>query len=318
MIYLAYSIAGGWGQSPLPLYGMERDSRMLDAGLTAQALATGLMIGGIYALISAGFTLVFGVLKIINIAHGELLMLGMYGAFFVSTGLGLSPYLSILVVTPALFIFGALLYWGTIRMAINAPELNQLLLTVGLSLFLQNLALVVFSADFRTIESGLSRAKIELGSVIVGMPHLVAFACSIVVTLVLYWLLRSTDMGRSIRAAAENREAALLVGIDVPRVYLVTFAIGAACVGIAGPLLAPIYAITPDVGAMFTLTVFVVVVLGGMGNFLGALAGGLIIGVAESLGGVYMPGSMAPVVSFSVLILVLLFKPEGVFGGKKL
>lgn len=291
---------------------------MFDAALIAQALVTGILLGGIYALISAGFTLIFGVLKIINFAHGEFLMLGMYGTFFIFSGLGMDPYLSILVILPALFVFGAAVYWVTIRPAVDAPELNQLLLTVGISLFLQNLALFVFGSDYRTVEIPFARAKIELGPVIVGMPHLTAFACSVVVTLILYWLLRSTDIGRSIRASAENRDAALLMGINVPRVYLVTFALGAACVGIAGPLLTPIYYIAPDIGGLFILTVFVVVVLGGLGNFLGALAGGLIIGVAESLGAIYMPGSMAPVVSFIVLILVLLLRPEGVFGGKKL
>ena len=291
---------------------------MLDATLISQALVTGLLLGGVYALISAGFTLVFGVLKIINFAHGEFLMLGMYGTYFLFTGLGLHPYLSMLVIFPALFVFGALIFWITIRPAVAAPELNQLLLTVGISLFLQNVALVFFKSDYRSVDIAFARNKVELGSVILSAPHLLAFVVSVVVTLALYFLLRSTDIGRSMRASAENRDAAILMGINVPRIYVVTFATGIALLGIAGPLLAPIYSVSPDVGGLFILTVLVVVVLGGMGNFLGALAGGLVIGVAENLGAIFMPGSMGPVVSFAVLILVLLLKPEGILGGRRL
>ena len=290
---------------------------MFDSAVLAQALVTGLLVGGIYALISAGFTLVFGVLGILNFAHGELLMLAMYGTFFLFTIFGIHPYLAILIMLPALLIFGALLYRVCIHPVIDASHLSHVMLTVGISLFLQNAALFAFTADFRSVQVPFALSKLELGPVVVGMPHLVAFACSVAVTLVLYWLLRSTDLGRSIRAAAESREAALLMGVDVKKVYLVTFAIGAACLGVAGPLLTPIYYMAPDIGGLFIMTVFAVVVLGGMGNFLGALAGGLIIGVAESLGNFYMPGSLGPVVAFSVLILVLLFKPEGVFGGKR-
>ncbi len=290
---------------------------MLDATLIMQAIATGLLLGGVYALISAGFTLVFGVLKIINFAHGEFLMLGMYGSYFLFAGLGVHPYLSILAIFVALFIFGALVFWLTIRPTIAAPELNQLLLTVGISLLLQNTALFFFKSDYRSVDIAFARNKIELGPVILAAPHLLAFAVSIIVTLIFYYLLRSTDLGRSIRAAAENRDAAILMGINVPRIYLITFAVGIALLGIAGPLMAPIYSVSPDVGRLFILTVLVVVVLGGMGNFLGALAGGLVIGVAENLGAIFMPGSMGPVVSFAVLILVLLLKPEGLIGGKR-
>lgn len=290
---------------------------MLDLTLITQAIVTGLLLGGVYALISAGFTLVFGVLKIINFAHGEFLMLGMYGTYFLFAALGLDPYVSILVILPALFIFGALVFWLTIRPAIAAPELNQLLLTVGISLLLQNIALFFFKSDYRTVDVPFAREKLTLGPIILGAPHLLAFVVSIVVTLIFYYLLRSTDLGRSIRASAEDRDAAVLMGINVPRVYLLTFALGIALLGIAGPLLAPIYSVSPDVGRLFILTVLVVVVLGGMGNFLGALAGGLLIGVAESLGAIFMPGSMGPVVSFAVLILVLLFMPEGILGGRK-
>jgi branched-chain amino acid transport system permease protein len=287
---------------------------MISFDLFLQAVVYGLIIGSIYALTSSGLTLILGVLKIINVAHGEFLMLAMYAAFFLFQGFHLDPFLSIFIVMPCLFFVGGIIFYFFIRPVLKSPEINQILLTIGISIFLQNLALFLFTGDFRTLELSYSQKTISMGEVKVGFPHFMAFIISVSVTLGFYWLLKSTDLGRSIRAAAQNQEAAILFGINVDRIYLITFSIGAACLGVAGPLLATFYYVTPTVGTVFLLNAFVVVILGGMGNFLGAFFGGLLIGLTESIGAIFMPGSLSPVFTFVVLIIILLLKPEGLFG----
>ena len=287
---------------------------MIDLNLLFEAVVYGLVMGSIYALTSSGLTLILGVLKIINLSHGEFLMIAMYFAYYLFTGLRIDPLLSIFVAAPLLFFFGGFIFYFFIRPVLRAPVINQVLLTVGISIFLQNLALYLFTPDFRTLDLAYAQKTVHLAKLSIGVPHLAAFAVSVSVTLCFYWLLKSTDLGRSIRAAAQNREAAILFGINVDRIYLVTFSIGAACLGVAGPLLATFYYVTPTVGSPFLMTAFVVVILGGMGNFMGAFFGGLLVGVTESIGAIFMPGSLSPIVTFIVLIVVLLFKPEGLFG----
>jgi branched-chain amino acid transport system permease protein len=189
-----------------------------------------------------------------------------------------------------------------------------MLLLVGLSLVLENGALALFSPDTRSVQSALTFAKIEVGDVIISVPKLIACAASVLITLSLYWLLRSTELGRQIRAAASDREAAALMGINVSRVNLLAFGIGVGCLGIAGPVIMPIFYVVPNIGTFFILIAFVVVVLGGIGNFMGALCASFIVAITESLGAVFMPGSTAPVLPFVFFVLVLLFKPEGLFG----
>lgn len=290
---------------------------MLNLDLLFQAIVYGLIIGSIYALTSSGLTLILGVLKIINVSHGEFLMLAMYFAYYLFTGFRLDPFLSIFLIMPALFFLGAFVFYLLIRPVLRSQEINQILLTIGISIFLQNLALYLFTGDFRTLDLSYSQRTIPLGKLAIGVPHFAAFVVSISVTLGFYWFLKSTDLGRSIRAAAQNREAAILFGINVDRIYLISFSMGAACLGVAGPLLATFYYVTPTVGTVFLLTAFVVVILGGMGNFLGAFFGGLLIGLTESIGAIFMPGSLAPVFTFIVFIIILLFKPEGLFTRKR-
>jgi branched-chain amino acid transport system permease protein len=284
--------------------------------LILQAIVTGILLGGVYSLICVGLTLTFGVMRIINFAHGEFLMIAMYGTYFFSQTFKLEPYAAVIVTLPGLFVLGVLIFHTLIRPILGAEPLNQMLLLVGVSLVLQNGALALFSPDTRSVQSALLYSKIELGEVIISMPRLIAFAVSIAITLALYWQLRFTELGRRIRAAASDRETAALMGINVNRVNLIAFGIGVGCLGIAGPIMMPVYYIVPNIGTFFILIAFVVVVLGGIGNFMGALLASFIVAIAESLGALFMPGSTAPVLPFLLFVLVLLLKPEGLFAGR--
>jgi len=282
--------------------------------LVLQAIVTGVLLGGVYCLICVGLTLTFGVMKIINFAHGEFLMIAMYGAYFFAQYFHTEAYASVVLVLPGLFLLGVAVFQFLVRPVLAAKPLNQMLLLVGVSLVLQNGALALFSADTRSVQSAIAYAKIEFGEVIIGIPRLIAFAVSVIITLALYWLLRSTELGRRIRAAASDRETAALMGINVNRINLLAFGIGVGCLGIAGPVMMPVFYTVPNIGSFFILIAFVVVVLGGIGNFIGAMIASFVVAIAESVGALFMPGSTAPVLPFLLFILVLLFKPEGLFG----
>ena len=286
----------------------------MSSALVLQAIVSGLLLGGVYSLICVGLTLTFGVMRIINFAHGEFLMVAMYATYFFAVGLKTEPYAAIVVVLPGLFLFGVMVFYFLIRPIQSRDPLNQMLLLVGLSLVLQNGALALFSPDTRALQSSLLYSKIELGDVIVGTPMLIAFAVSIIVTLALYWQLRFTEFGRMIRAAALDRGAAELMGINVNRINMLAFGMGVGCLGIAAPLMMPVYYVVPDIGTFFILIAFVVVVLGGLGNFVGAMLASFLVAIAQSIGALFMPGSTAPVLPFLLFVLVLLFKPEGLFG----
>ena len=288
----------------------------MNMDLLLQAIVTGLLLGGVYSLICVGLTLTFGVMRIINFAHGEFLMLAMYAAYFFATVLKMESYASVVVVLPLLFVVGVLTFHVLIRPILKSDPLNQMLMLVGLSLVLQNGALALFSADTRSVQSSLLYSKFEFGEVIVGLPMFIAFAVSVLITLVLYWLLQFTELGRRIRAAASDREAAQLMGINVTRINMLAFGIGIACLGIAGPVMMPVFYVVPNIGTFFILIAFVVVVLGGLGNFVGALLASFLVAIAESVGALFMPGSTAPVLPFILFILVLLLKPEGLFGAR--
>lgn len=285
--------------------------------LLAQAVVTGLLIGGIFALISVGLSLIWGVMRIINFAHGEFLMIAMYIAYFLVARAGWDPYLTILVTVPLLFLFGVLVFQGTIRPILKDPAMNQIMLTLGLSLILQNLALVLFKADVLTASTAYTRLNFVVGDVVIRGSQLIAFVGSALTAYALYWFLQKTDTGRAIRAAAQNRDAAVLAGINVRTTYLLAFGIGSATLGVAASLMIPFYYTSPTVGLFFGLIAYVVVVLGGLGNFMGALVAGLIIGLTESVGASLLPGSLARVLTFGLFIVVLLFRPQGIFGGKQ-
>jgi branched-chain amino acid transport system permease protein len=281
--------------------------------LILQALLTGVLNGGIYALVAVGLTLIFGVMRIINFAHGSLMMLGMYATYWLFVLVGLDPYVSIVASAALLFAVGLVIERVLIDPVLAAPEHNQLLLTLGVSLVIENLALVLFTPDPRTVTVPYLSAPL-IGGVMVSTPRVIAFAVSLALTAALYAFLRHTDLGRAMRAVSQDHEGALTVGIDIRRVYALAFAIGCACVGAAGSLVVPFYTVEPYVGGVFVITAFVVVVLGGMGHFLGALVAALVVGVAESLAAVVIPAAMKQLVIYSIFVVVLLLRPQGLFG----
>ena len=287
------------------------------SGLLLQAVVSGLLLGGVYGVVASGLTLIFGVLRIINFAHGAVMMLGMYASYWLWVWLGVDPYLSVLLTAPAFFVLGMGIQRVVIEPNRAAAEHNQLLLTLGLALFLENLALVLWQGDFRTLRVPYANASFVIGDALVEVSRLVAAGGAVLIALALFVFLRRTDVGKAIRALSEEREGAMLVGIDVARIRAVAFGIGSACVAVAGALITPFFYIAPDVGESFNIMAFVVVVLGGMGNFIGALVGGLIVGLAESLGAALLPGSLKQLVAFVIFVLVLLFRPEGLFGGAR-
>ena len=278
-----------------------------------QAIVSGLLTGGVYALIGVGLNLIFGVMKIINFAHGSLLMLGMYSTYWLFTFFKIDPYLSLAITVPLLFLIGVIIQKVLINPIIEYPENNQLVLTLGLMLFLENLALFLWGPDFRTVKVSYVGTVLSLSIVRVNLLRFIAFAGGLLLALLLYIFLKKTDMGKAIRASSEEREGASVVGISVKRVHLISFGIGTACVGAAGTLMTPFFYLSPHVGHLFLLTAFMVVVMGGMGSFIGAIIGGFIIGLTESLGAVTLPGSVGQIIPFSLFVILLLFKPTGLF-----
>jgi branched-chain amino acid transport system permease protein len=262
-----------------------------------------------------GLTLVFGVMRIINFAHGSLMMLGMYATYWLFVLGGLDPYLSIILSASALFLVGLAIEHLLVSPVLEAPEHDQLLLTLGIALVIENLALFLWTADPRTVTVPYLAVAPMVGGVMISSPRLIAFLVSVVLTAVLYLFLRRTDLGKAIRAVSQDREGGLTVGLDIRRIYAVAFGIGCACVGAAGSMVVPFYAVDPYVGGVFVITAFVVVVLGGMGNVAGALVAALIVGIAESVAAVFIPAAMKQLVIYSIFVAVLLFRPQGLFGG---
>ena len=289
----------------------------MTSGLFQQAVVSGLLLGGVYGLVASGLTLIFGVLRIVNFAHGALMMLAMYTSYWLFAWGGVDPYLSVVLTAPLFFVLGVVIQKLIIEPNREAAEHNQLLLTLGLALFLENLALVLWQGDFRTVKSAVSGASFALGEALVDVSRLIACGGAVLVALGLFVFLRTTDIGKAIRALAEEPEGALLMGINVRRIRAVAFGIGTGCVAVAGSLVTPFFYVAPDVGESFNLMAFVVVVLGGMGNFVGALLGGFIVGLAESLGAAFLPGSLKQLVVFAIFAAVLLLRPAGLFGGRR-
>jgi len=288
----------------------------VDANIIAAAAINGLLLGGIYTLVASGLTLIYGVLHIINFAHGSMLMLAMFGVFYLLTLLGIDPYLSIFIMVPAMFIFGYLLYKGLIGRLSSGKDENILLVTLGLSILIENLALMFFKGDSRTILVSYSDTMIEVGPAFVPLPKLISFAVAMGLCAALGLFMQRTDTGRAIRAVAKERVGARLVGIDVDQIYAISYGIGLATLGAAASLMMPIFYVSPSVGHVFVLVAFTVVVLGGMGSFLGAVVGGLIIGLTESFGGLFLGESMGQIGISLIFILILLFRPSGLFGAK--
>jgi len=280
----------------------------------AQAVVSGVLTGTLYAMIGIGLTIVFGVMRIINIAHGEMVMLGMFGAYWGQTLWKLDPFLSLLLWTPLMFLAGVLVYRLLVRPILGGGELNTLLYTAGLSLLVANVALLLWSGDYRTISLSYGATPLRPLGLSVAAPLAIAFAVALGLTGALWAFLARTNLGRAIRATSQNAEAAVLMGVDVERVALVTFGLGTALAGAAGVLLAPSLYLYPTVGELLIVKCFVVVVLGGLGSVPGAIAGGLLLGVVESLGAVYVSAAYKDGIGFALFLAVLLYRPSGLFG----
>ncbi len=281
----------------------------------AQAVINGLLIGGIYALVSIGVTLIFGVVKIVNFAQGEFVMIGMYLSFFLATRLGVDPLASLLLTMPALFVIGMLVQHFLIRRVLALGDMPQIFLTFALSLLLMNVVLLLFSANYRTVQTPYTEAALHLGSLYVSVAKLIAFAVAMALSAVLWVFLRATDLGKAMRAAAQNRDVAMLMGINPDRVFAVAVGVALALAGAAGSLLMPFYPAYPLVGQVFVLMAFVAVVLGTLGNVTGALIASLMMGVAESLGIQFVGADSGLIVVFLMLLATLAFRPNGLFGG---
>ncbi len=285
--------------------------------LMIQVLVSGLLIGGVYALISVGLNLIFGVVRIINFAHGDVVMLGMYLTFWLNNLYNVDPYLSAIIVLPAMFLFGIILQRIIVQPILDASANMQIFATVALSLILQNLALIFWKGDFRSVQTVYSMATLESLGIIVSVPRLVAFLVALASISLLYSFLKHTYLGKALRAIVEDNSVARLMGIKVERLYLLAFGLGSALTALGGILLVPFSSIYPTVGVPYTLLAFIVVVLGGLGSMGGTFMAGLFIGVVEAFGGTYISPALKEAIYFGIFILVLLVRPQGLFGKGK-
>ncbi len=289
---------------------------MLDFSILFPSILGGLTTGAVYALIALGLTLIYGVLHIINFAHGALLMVALYAVYLLKAQFGLDPYLALPIVVPGMFVLGYALQRVVINHASHGRDENILLVTLGIAIVLENLALMVFKSDTRSIDTSYTLSTVAIGPAFIALPKLVAFGGALVASAVLLLIVTRTDLGRAIRAVAKEKQGAKLMGIDVDHVYAMSFGIGLACLGAAACFLLPAYYVNPQVGNGFVLVAFTIVVLGGMGSFAGALVGGLLIGVVESLCGLILGESLGQIGIFVIFIAVLLLRPQGLFGAR--
>ena len=289
----------------------------MDPNLALQLIIQGILLGGIYGLIAMGLSLIFGVMGVINFAHGQMMVMAMYVSYWIFVLFGIDPYLSLVIVAAVIFVLGYLIQSSVVNRILDYPEAIQVLPLVSLGLILENLALLLWGPDHRSPQTALSLETLWIGPIMIDVSRLIAFVLAILITTLIFILLKKTNIGKCIRAASDNRTAAILVGINVNRIYNTSVALGAATTAAAGVLLLPLMPLSPHMGHDFTLTAFIVVILGGMGNLIGALLGGLILGVAESASTLFLPATLKHAVSFSILIIIMLFRPQGLFGGKK-
>jgi branched-chain amino acid transport system permease protein len=284
-----------------------------------QAMVNGLLVGSLYSVIAMGLTIIFGVMRVINMAHGELIMLGMYVAFWAFTLFGLGQMAALLISLPLFLVLGAVIYGGVVsRVQLCAGEMGTLLVTAGLSYLLANAAQLVWKANFRSLPSALTARSLFVGGISLNYSLLWAFVAALMLSGFTYLFLIYTDSGRAIRATAQDREAAALMGVQIHRTNMLAFALGTALAGMAGVLLTPVFYVYPYVGRVFLVKAFVVVVLGGMGSVLGASLGGLLFGVVESVASLLISSGYRDAVGLVIFLLVLLFKPSGLFGRSRI
>lgn len=281
-----------------------------------QSLVSGLLIGSVYSLVAIGLNLIIGVMGIVTFAHGSLLALGMYVSYYSFTLFGVDPYIAMLFSGPILFVVGLGIQRFFITPVIDAPQSSILLITLGISILLDNLMALSFGHEYRMIRLSYGDKTIFVGNLILSIPRLVAFCFSLLSTVMLFFFLKSTKTGKAIRAVASEKEGAMLVGINVARIYLITFGLGSAIAGIGGSLILPFLSVSPYVGMGFLIYAFIAMVLGGMGNLMGSLLGGLIIGGCEGIASLLIGPSLRQLVSYFILVGILLFKPSGLLGEK--
>ncbi len=281
--------------------------------ILVQGLASGILMGFVYALIAAGLSLIFGLMEIVNFAHGEFLMLAMFTTYWTWSLWALDPLLSLPLTTALLFAVGLLTYKGIVSRILGAPMLAQIFATFGLSVFLRSLAQFLWTPDFRLIQNPAVAGRLSLLGIFIGTPQLVAALASLAAFGALYWFISRTELGLALQATAQDRQAAALMGINTEWMLALGWAIGAACVGVAGALLANFYYVFPDVGFVFALIAYVTVALGGFGNVPATLAAGVVIGLVEVLVGLYAPPFKYAGV-FCLYLAVVLWRPQGLFG----
>ena len=290
--------------------------------LILQATVNGILMGSIYGLTALGLTLIFGVIKVINFAHGSLLMVGMYTAYWLILLTGINPYLALIIVVPLLFFFGYYMQEIVIKPVFKAERdvrepITVIIVTTGVWYVLDNLSLILFGAEYRVVKTGLSGKTFLLGELIVSTPKFYGFVATIVTAVLLYLFLKKTRMGKAIIATSFDRDAASLMGINQYRIYNIAFGIGTATAGVAGCVLIPFYYVFPTVGVIFDIRCFIIVVLGGLGSIHGAVLGGIIIGVIESVFAQFMASTWTEGIIYAIFILILFIKPSGLFGARQ-
>ena len=289
--------------------------------LYLQALINGIMMGGVYGLTAVGLSIIFGVMKVVNFAHGSFLMVGMFASYWLFSLTGLDPYVGLIFVVPFCFAAGYCTQAGLINTIFRKQKgvrepIGVLLLTTGLWLLLDNLALLLFGADYRAVKTPYSEISFKLGNILIDTPRLYAFIGTLLASSFLYFFLKRTEIGKAIRATGQDRDTAGLMGINIYRIYNIAFGIGVAITGLAGGLLVPFYYVYPSIGYVFSIKAFVIVILGGLGSIPGALLGGLIVGIVESVGSQFLLVTWTAVIIYVIFLLVLFLKPEGLLGLK--
>lgn len=287
-----------------------------------EALINGVLMGSIYGLTAVGLTMIFGVMKVINFAHGSILMVGMFSSYWFIKLTGLNPYLAILVVVPFLYYFGYYLQSWIIKPIFEAEKdvrepITVIIVTTGIWYVLDNLSLLFFGAEYRVIKTSITGKIFEFYDMYFLLPKIIGAGITVICAIYLYWFLKHSRMGKAIRATSLDREAASLMGIKQSKIYNIAFGMGCACCGMAACVLVPFYYVYPTVGVPFDIKAFIIVVLGGLGSIPGAIIGGIIVGIIENVGAQFMAATWTELLLYGVFLFVLLVKPSGLFGMKQ-